>query len=251
MKSARIIKLTRHGGLFPWLEAGSQKHAAFKNHAGIHRIPRWKRALDLTLVGLSLPLWLPLMAAIAVAILIVSPGPVFFRQERIGLRGKRFQCYKFRSMKTGAETRSHEHYLEDLIRSDRPMTKLDASNDPRLIPFGKIFRATGLDELPQLWNVIRGEMSLVGPRPCTAGEYEHYSAWQRGRFNAPPGLTGYWQVNGKNKTTFSEMIAMDVFYADNMSAAMDLGILFKTFPVLLMQVLETRIGKREAIPSKG
>ena len=207
-------------------------------------IPRWKRCLDVGCILLSLPLLLPLVALIIAGILLVSPGPVFFSQERVGTRGRRFACLKFRSMRVNAETRSHESYLEELIRNDRPMTKLDASDDPRLIPFGKLFRASGLDELPQLWNVLRGDMSLVGPRPCTVGEFEHYNARQRSRFNAPPGLTGLWQVNGKNKTTFNEMIAMDVYYANNMSLGMDLGILLRTLPVLVSQVLETRLFKR-------
>ena len=218
-------------------------------------IPRWKRCLDIGCILLSLPLLLPLVALIIAGILIVSPGSVLFQQERVGYRGRRFACLKFRSMRADAETRSHESYLEDLIRNDRPMTKLDASDDPRLIPFGKLFRASGLDELPQLWNVLRGDMSLVGPRPCTVREFEHYSAWQRSRFNAPPGLTGLWQVSGKNKTTFSEMIAMDVDYANNMSVGMDLRILCQTIPVLASQVLETHIfkrsGKEEIKPFMG
>jgi lipopolysaccharide/colanic/teichoic acid biosynthesis glycosyltransferase len=146
-------------------------------------------------------------------------------------------------MKVNAETETHEGYLQRLIQTDCPMTKLDSSGDPRLIPFGKFIRAMGLDELPQIFNVLRGEMSLVGPRPCTTKEFERYEPWQRKRVDAPPGLTGYWQVNGKNKTTFSEMIAMDIFYVNNMSARLDLEIILKTVPAILTQVFESRAKK--------
>ena len=148
---------------------------------------------------------------------------------------------KFRTMKVNVETQSHERHLEQLIHADCPMTKLDASGDPRIIRGGRILRATGLDELPQLFNVLRREMSLVGPRPCTPHEFQRYQPWQKERVNAAPGLTGYWQVNGKNKTTFSEMIKMDIFYTKNMSFWLDLTIMLKTFPTILIQLVESRL----------
>jgi lipopolysaccharide/colanic/teichoic acid biosynthesis glycosyltransferase len=120
------------------------------------------------------------------------------------------------------------------------MTKLDAHGDPRLIKCGRFLRSAGLDELPQIFNVLRGEMSLVGARPCTVHEFERYQPWQRERVNCPPGMTGYWQVSGKNKTTFSEMIDMDIFYGKNMSARFDLSIILRTIPAIIGQVLETR-----------
>ena len=204
--------------------------------------PRWKRVLDLACIAFALPCWLPLMLLVGLGIKLLSPGPAFFRQERVGYQGRRFLCLKFRSMKVNAETQMHEHYLEELMQADCPMTKLDASGDPRLIPFGRILRATGLDELPQILNVLRGEMSLVGPRPCTSKEFESYGLCQRERFNAPPGLTGYWQVNGKNQTTFSEMIAMDIHYARNMSPRMDLWIMLRTVPAIAREVFGSRTG---------
>ena len=206
--------------------------------------PHWKRALDLTCIALTLPVWLPLMFLVALGITILSPGPILFRQERVGHKGRRFLCLKFRSMKINAETQMHEQHLEHLMRADCPMTKLDASGDPRLIPLGRILRALGLDELPQIFNVVRGEMSLVGPRPCTPGEFANYAAWQRKRFDAPPGLTGYWQVNGNNQTTFSEMIAMDIHYARSLSPGMDLWIMLKTVPAIARQVFGSRIQGR-------
>jgi len=129
----------------------------------------------------------------------------------------------------------HEAYLEHLIISDRPMIKLDATGDPRLIAGGKFLRATGLDELPQIFNVLKGEMSLVGPRPCTVLEFERYAPEQRVRVNALPGLTGLWQVNGKNRTTFREMIEMDIFYSRNISLSLDLKIIVRTLPAILGQ----------------
>jgi lipopolysaccharide/colanic/teichoic acid biosynthesis glycosyltransferase len=201
------------------------------------RTPGWKRALDLTLVAVTYPIWLPLMLLVMAAVKISSPGPIFYRQERVGFRGRLFMIFKFRSMKVHAQTSGHELHFERLMRGGAPMTKLDAG-DPRIIPWGRVLRATGLDELPQVFNVIRGEMSLVGPRPCTRLEFERYEDWQRERVNALPGLTGYWQVNGKNRTTFQQMIEMDLFYAKNSSVRLDLWIMVKTPVVLLKQTLE-------------
>jgi exopolysaccharide production protein ExoY len=211
--------------------------------AGPTEAPTWKRVLDIICILLSLPLWLPVVLLIALWIKIASPGPVFFRQERIGFRGKRFILLKFRTMKVNVETQTHERHLEQLINANTPMTKLD-HGDPRIIAGGRILRATGLDELPQLFNVFRGEMSLVGPRPCTPHEFQSYQVWQRERVNALPGLTGYWQVNGKNKRTFTEMINMDIFYTKNLSLWLDLTIILRTVPAIMAQVLESRILNR-------
>jgi lipopolysaccharide/colanic/teichoic acid biosynthesis glycosyltransferase len=210
-------------------------------------VPSWKRILDITCILLSLPFWLPVMIFVALWIKFVSPGPILFRQERVGYRGRRFLISKFRTMKVNVETQSHERHMEQLIAANRPMTKLDLSGDPRIIPGGRILRAMGLDELPQLFDVLRGEMSLVGPRPCTPHEFKRYQVWQRERFNAPPGLTGFWQVNGKNKTTFIEMIKMDIFYSKNMSLCLDLTIILRTLPTILAQVIETYIVARVSV----
>jgi lipopolysaccharide/colanic/teichoic acid biosynthesis glycosyltransferase len=188
---------------------------------------------------LLLPLWLPLLILLMLVTRIASPGPIFYRQKRIGLGGRHFLIWKFRTMRVSAETETHELYLENLIRVDCPMTKLDAYGDPRLAPFGRVLRASGLDELPQIFNVLHGEMSLVGPRPCTPNEFDHYEPWQRQRVNCLPGLTGYWQVNGKNKTTFREMIAMDLFYLKNMSILLDLKIMVKTGTAIAGQFSES------------
>ena len=202
--------------------------------------PGWKSAFDITCILLSLPVWLPLMILLMLVTRIASPGPIFYRQERIGFGGRHFFIWKFRTMKLSAETQVHERHFEELMRVDCPMTKLDVYGDPRLAPFGRILRASGLDELPQIFNVLRGEMSLVGPRPCTPNEFAHYEPWQRERVNGLPGLTGYWQVNGKNKTTFNEMIAMDLFYLENVSILLDLKIILKTGAVIAGQLFESQ-----------
>lgn len=207
--------------------------------AGGSSIALWKRALDLILILLTFPCWLPLMVVIMVWVKLVSAGPVFYRQERVGYRKNRFMIFKFRTMLVNAETQTHEHYFEHLMQTDLPMSKLDSSGDPRLIRLGRYIRAAGLDELPQLFNILRGDMSIVGPRPCTLREFARYQPRHLERFDAPPGLTGFWQVHGKNKTTFSEMIAMDIIYARRMSLRLDLLILAKTLPAVARQIAES------------
>ena len=204
------------------------------------KFPVWKRTLDMALVAITLPLWLPLMAMLAVVLKCASPGPLLYRQKRVGLGGRTFACLKFRSMKVNAQTQVHEDYLKRLIDTNCPMTKLDAAGDSRLIPMGRFFRSTGLDELPQIFNVIQGQMSLVGPRPCTPHEFSSAPELLSPRVAVPPGITGYWQVNGKNKTTFRRMLEMDEFYANHLSLALDLKILFWTAPSILGQIFESR-----------
>ena len=207
-------------------------------------ISAWKRALDVALIVFLAPALLPLYALISLWIKIVSPGPMLFRQVRVGYRGSHFTCLKFRSMKVGADAGVHKDYLRELIHSETPMTKMDAKGDARLIPLGALLRSTGLDELPQLINVLRGEMSIVGPRPCIPYECEGYLPWQWERFDTLPGLTGLWQVSGKNKTTFNEMIHYDITYARNKSLWPDIKIIAKTIPALMAQVLETWAGRK-------
>jgi lipopolysaccharide/colanic/teichoic acid biosynthesis glycosyltransferase len=203
-------------------------------------LPRWKRILDTACILVTSPVWIVVMVAVGVWVKLVSPGPIFYRQDRIGLRGRRFSILKFRSMQLNSETRSHELHLERLMQNGRPMVKLDSIGDPRLIMGGRIIRALALDELPQIFNVLQGEMSLVGPRPCTPEEFARYETAHKERVKVLPGLTGHWQVSGKNKTTFGEMIAMDIFYGNNMSLWRDLLIILKTVPALIGQILDAR-----------
>lgn len=199
-------------------------------------LPKWKLALDILLLLLMAPAILLFFVGISAYIKLVSRGPVFFLQERVGYRGRPFKLYKFRSMHHNADTGVHRQHLAGLIQGNKPMQKLDARGDKRLIPLGWILRTSGLDELPQLINVMKGEMSIIGPRPSTRYELEMFQPWHKERLLALPGLTGLWQVSGKNKTTFEEMIQLDVFYARNQSLWLDLRILVRTFPALLEQV---------------
>ena len=201
---------------------------------------RWKRVLDIVLLVVALPAILFFGLVVAVVIKLVSRGPVLLRQERVGFLCQRFMCFKFRTMHVGADTGVHQQHLKELLHRNTPMVKMDSIGDPRLIRFGAILRATGLDELPQLINVLRGEMSLVGPRPCLPYEFELYETWQRERFNTLPGLTGLWQVSGKNKTTFTEMIQLDIHYARTKSLWFDLRILAATLETLAGQVKAMR-----------
>lgn len=213
--------------------------------APLDGLPMPKRLMDVFCLLVSFPAWLLLMAGVGGFILLVSPGPVFFVQERIGHRGRKFKCVKFRTMKPNVSAELHQNHVHDLIRSDAPMTKLDAKGDPRLIPFGAFIRASGLDELPQLLNVFLGQMSLVGPRPCTPCEYELHEPWQKERFHATPGLTGLWQVSGKNATTFLEMIRLDIAYVRRQSVFLDLRIIARTFGVLAAQIRGLWTPRRE------
>jgi len=207
-------------------------------------LPAWKRCLDLACCVAALPLLAVCTLVMTVITKIVSPGPVFFRQERVGYKGRRFQIYKFRSMTLGADTASHQSYYKDLIGTNAPMVKLDARGDSRLLPGAWLLRASGLDELPQLINVLRGEMSLVGPRPCIPSEFEEYLPWQQKRCDAVPGLTGLWQVSGKNRTTFEEMIRFDIQYTQILSLGLDVKILLLTLPALIQQVYDTRSSRK-------
>ena len=149
-------------------------------------------------------------------------------------------CLKFRTMFVGVTTTTHQGHLEQLINSAQPMVKLDSHGDSRIIPCGSLLRMSGLDELPQFINVLRGEMSVVGPRPCLAYECDKYLPWQRERFNTLPGLTGLWQVSGKNQTTFTEMMQLDIHYTRNKTLWLDLAIIVKTIPAILGQIWLSR-----------
>jgi exopolysaccharide production protein ExoY len=222
----------------PWRKFGFiNQTSAAKNNP----LPWWKRLLDLTWIFVSFPAWFSVLVVVGIWIRLVSRGPLFFCQQRLGYRGRPFKMYKFRTMEVNVETRSHELYFQQLVKADCPMTKLDVSGDPRLVYGARILRALGLDELPQLLNVLRKEMSLVGPRPCTPTEFRMYEDWQRQRLDALPGLTGYWQVNGKNRTTFRQMIEMDIFYSKNASLWLDVMILLRTVPAVWGQLIESRI----------
>jgi lipopolysaccharide/colanic/teichoic acid biosynthesis glycosyltransferase len=212
-----------------------------------YSFPVWKRMMDILLSCAGLILLSPVFLVLAAIIKVTSPGPAFLKQERIGRHGKPFGFWKFRTMRVNADPGPHQNHLNELIAADTPMVKLDMANDPRVFPFGRILRNTCVDELPQLINVLRGEMSLVGPRPCLVYEANQYQDWHKRRFEAVPGMTGLWQVSGKNKTTFTEMIRLDIAYARNVSLMLDLKILLMTIPVILSDLFERRAVDRRNI----
>lgn len=214
----------------------SRDMAAENKNQSLPAPPEWKRCLDISCIVISLPLILPLMVLIVFWIKLFSRGPALLCQKRIGRDCKPFVLYKFRSMKINSGTDRHVAYVRHLVKSNSPMMKLDLICDSGLITGGCLLRSSGLDELPQLVNVLRGEMSLVGPRPCLPGEYAFFSPKQRERFHALPGLTGMWQVNGKNRSTFLEMNVMDIHYVRNTSVMMDLHIMTRTPAALLSQM---------------
>jgi lipopolysaccharide/colanic/teichoic acid biosynthesis glycosyltransferase len=210
----------------------------------LFQIPLWKRAIDIAGSVLALILLSPLLLVVPILIKIVSPGPALFRQDRVGYRGKMFTMWKFRTMYVNADATPHRHYVQGLINNENSMTKLDNGKDRRIIPFGNLLRATGIDELPQLINVFLGDMSLVGPRPCLSYEVQEYSHWQMRRFDAVPGLTGLWQVSGKNLTTFKEMMRLDIGYAKKRAFLLDMIIFLKTIPAIVRQVADRPSGTR-------
>jgi lipopolysaccharide/colanic/teichoic acid biosynthesis glycosyltransferase len=210
------------------------------------RLPVWKRAIDLICCVAALPGFALCTLFAAVLTFLTSRGPIFFRQERIGQGGRPFFIYKFRTMHVSATVATHRNHFAQLIKSGAPMQKLEARGDARVIPGGWLLRATGFDELPQIINVLRGEMSLVGPRPCIPYEFEHFTPEQRRRCDAAPGLTGLWQVSGKNRTTFDEMIRLDIEYAQRCSPALDFRIIASTIPTLLGQVSDMVKARRSA-----
>jgi lipopolysaccharide/colanic/teichoic acid biosynthesis glycosyltransferase len=205
---------------------------------GLPMISWTKRCMDLVCLAIALPLLIPVMLAIAIYVRLVSTGPIFYRQERVGVHERHFQMFKFRSMLANADTAVHEDHTTRLFRNNLPLTKIDENGDARWIPLGGLFRSSGLDELPQVFNVLRGEMSLVGPRPCTRYEHALLLAEHKARFDVLPGITGLWQVTGKNRTTFQEMIALDCAYARQRSIWLDVRILLRTVPVVLRQVCD-------------
>lgn len=188
-----------------------------------------KRALDIMIASIALVLLSPLMLAVAAAIKLTSIGPIFFKQTRVGQNGRLFTLYKFRSMYRDAEAKRKE--LEHLNELDGPVFKI--KKDPRITPVGRFIRKFSIDELPQLWNVLKGDMSIVGPRPPTPEEVKKYKRWQRRRLSMKPGITCLWQVNGRNKIAFDQWVKLDLYYIDNWSLWLDTKILLKTIPAVI------------------
>jgi len=202
--------------------------------------PLVKRVVDVVGSSIGLLLLAPLLITIAVAVKLSSAGPVLFRQHRVGRGGRRFTMYKFRTMVDGNDSKIHESYLCNYIREGAPATVAEdgtkiykLTQDPRVTRVGAWLRALSLDELPQLWNVVRGDMSLVGPRPCLPYEWDLYRPWQRRRLDVLPGCTGLWQVTGRSHVSFDEMVILDLHYAHHGSVATDLWLIVQTLPAML------------------
>jgi len=195
---------------------------------------KFKRIFDITASGLLMILLFPFWMVIALSIKFTSRGPVLYKTNVIGKNGKIFKWYKFRTMFANNDAKAHEVHLEKLITSNKGYKKLE--NDPRITPIGKYLRKFSLDELPQLWNVFTGSMSLVGPRPCLPYEYEHFKDWHKLKYKVIPGITGLAQIIARNRedVTFSDSVLLDLYYADNQSLWLDLKILFKTIPVMVL-----------------
>jgi exopolysaccharide biosynthesis polyprenyl glycosylphosphotransferase len=201
-----------------------------------------KRWIDLVGASVLIVLASPLMLATALAVKLSSPGPVIFRQTRVGRGGKPFTFYKFRSMRVNNDDRVHREYVAKLIdgrtaeinQGDAAKPAYKMKSDPRITAVGRIIRKTSIDELPQLFNVLKGEMSLVGPRPPVTYEAENYQSWHMRRLQqVRPGMTGLWQVEGRSRTTFDEMVRLDLRYIRNWSLALDFRILLKTVGVVI------------------
>lgn len=204
---------------------------------GIHRTPSsdialaLKRLLDISIGVFVLTLASPVMIALAFAIKFESKGPVLFRQVRAGRNGRKFTMLKFRSMVVDAEAQKAK--LMHMNEMSGPVFKI--ARDPRVTRVGAFIRKTSLDELPQLFNIVRGDMSLVGPRPPLPSEVAQYQPWQRRRLSVKPGLTGLWQVSGRNDIDFEEWMAMDLKYIDTWSIWLDIEIILRTVPAVLLR----------------
>lgn len=195
----------------------------------MQQMPTWKRCLDVAGATTGLISLAPLFALAALSTKVSSPGPIFFRQWRSGLGGKEFQLVKFRSMVVDAESKKQD--LMGQNEQDGPAFKIKA--DPRVTPLGRFLRATSIDELPQLWNVLTGDMSLVGPRPLPCHESVECHGWQQRRLDVTPGLTCIWQIKGRSKVSFAEWMRMDIQYIRSRSLWLDLKLVFQTAPAML------------------
>ena len=242
-KAAAKIVITTH--IFPesWNQNGTERPADPKLYPDLSekskkRLPIVvKRGIDVLGSALLLLALSPILAAIALAIKLTSKGPVIFEQERLGQFGAKFKCLKFRTMYTNNDPKIHREYVRNFIAGQTKAAESNGSepavykltNDPRVTAIGRFLRKTSLDEFPQFWNVLRGEMSLVGPRPPVSYEFEMYDYWHRRRvLELKPGVTGLWQVNGRSRTCFDDMVRLDLRYSQTWSLWLDLKILLAT-----------------------
>jgi lipopolysaccharide/colanic/teichoic acid biosynthesis glycosyltransferase len=206
------------------------RHSSLEIPLRVRPLPRWKRAMDIMGAVMGLLLLLPLFMIAAAAVRLSSAGPIIFKQKRAGLGGRPFTIYKFRTMSASASEEGNAA-LRRYNEQDGPVFKM--RNDPRLTPVGKFLRRTSIDELPQLWNVLRGDMSLVGPRPLEWTEAQACDSWERRRLEVTPGITCIWQVSGRSDLPFLQWIRMDLDYIQRRSVFLDTYILLRTVPAVL------------------
>ncbi len=201
-----------------------------------------KTVLDAVVSGLLIAVLSPVLLLTILSIMITSRGPVIFTQRRVGLNGKVFKFYKFRTMYHENDDSIHRAYSKRLInglgvpKDENTKGAFKMTKDPRITPLGHFLRKSSLDELPQLFNVLKGDMSLVGPRPPIEYEVDYYKDWHTQRLQAKPGITGLWQVNGRSRVSFDEMVMLDIKYIEYWSPMLDLKILLRTVPVVLFGV---------------
>ena len=200
----------------------------FENKQNLRVYEIFKRIIDIIGAGLGLILLSPIIAIVACAVKVTSKGPIFFSQKRVGKNGELFEMYKFRSMVVNAEELKED--LEEQNEMSGPMFKI--KDDPRVTKVGKFIRKTSIDELPQLWNILKGDMSLVGPRPSLPKEVEQFDNWMFKRLSVRPGLTCYWQVSGRNNIDFEDWMKLDCRYVDERNLWIDIKLIFKTVFVL-------------------
>ena len=200
----------------------------FENKQNLKVYEICKRTIDIIGAGLGLILLSPIIAIVACAVKVTSKGPIFFSQKRVGKNGELFEMYKFRSMVVNAEELKEN--LEDQNEMSGPMFKI--KDDPRITKVGKFIRKTSIDELPQLWNILKGDMSLVGPRPSLPKEVEQFDNWMFKRLSVRPGLTCYWQVSGRNNIDFEDWMKLDISYVEDRNIWIDIKLIFKTIFVL-------------------
>ena len=206
--------------------------ALFRSWQGGGSYPVVKRVFDVVMSLAALLLLSPVIMLVAAAIRLDSPGPIVFRQTRLGKNGRPFTFYKFRSMYHRSDSSVHQRFVKGLINGDTTNT-YKLSSDKRITSVGQFIRKTSIDELPQFLNVLKGDMSLVGPRPPIPYEVAEYKDWHHRRLDVLPGLTGMWQVRGRSLVSFDEMVAMDIAYVEQRSLALDLSLILQTIPAVI------------------
>jgi len=249
-EAGRHLKISFYSFPDPWADKGNGQRLSSPLYSDLFETEKkkrlqllLKRAIDFVVSGVGLILLSPIFLLLALIIKICSKGPVFFRQQRVGQNGKEFVFLKFRSMRSSTSNSIHKDYVKRFIagkaekhtQNGEKEGVFKITSDPRVTPIGRFIRRTSLDELPQLWNVFVGEMSLVGPRPPIPYELEVYDIWHKRRLlEAKPGITGLWQVYGRSKTTFDEMVRLDLQYSRTWTPLLDLKILLETPRAVLM-----------------